>query len=248
MYSENHSIKFSGILLVLFIITSRINVTAQPGVTLYADVAKNCVSDGLYIKSAFLGYYKSGKYQLKAGLQNNLVNGNNITLSGYRIDGSREFKINNTLTGLNIFFLWTSAARILQETNYGCAFSMNHSHFEMLIGTNLRTYGFKKHALKDYGIENDKTKIHENLNLMYSFCYNLKPSDFRWNAGVTLTNIDYFIINQETNPYVNLKGYYKLSSAACLFAEGWYKNAGVTNISSNYFGFVIRGGVLWNFN
>jgi len=247
MSSESYSQKITGVLIILLIMTS-VNVVAQPGLTIYADAAKNSVSDGLFIRSAFLGYYKSGNYQLKAGIQTNLVNGNNITLSGYRVDGSREFKIKTTLLGIHGFFLWTSATRILQQTNYGCAFTMNLSHFEMLIGTNFRTYSFKRNALKDYGIGNDETKIHENLNLMYSFGYNLKPSDNRWNAGITLTNIDYFMINQETNPYINLKGYYKLSNAVRMFAEGWYKNAGVTNISSNYFGFVIRGGVQWNFN
>jgi hypothetical protein len=245
--TESYSLKITGVLFILFFMI-RINVVAQPGLTIYTDMARNSVSDGLFIRSAFLGNYSSTNYRLKAGLQTNLFNGNNITLSGYRIDGSREFKIKNTLLGIHGFFLWTSATRILQQTNYGCAFTMNCPHFDMLIGTNFRTYSFKRNALKDYGIGNDETKIHENLNLMYSFCYNLKPSDHRWNAGVTLTNIDNFMINQETNPYFNLKGYYKVSSAVRLFAEGWYKNAGVTNISSNYFGFLIRGGVQWNLN
>ncbi len=247
MSLENYSQKIAGALILLLLMVS-VYVAAQPSLTIYADAAKNSVSDGLFIRSAFLGYYKAGNYQLKAGLQTNLVNANNITLSGYRIDGSRAFEIKNTRLGIHGFFLWTSATTILQETNYGCAFTMNRPHFDMLIGTNFRTYSFKRNALKDYGIENDEPKIHENFNLMYSFSYNLKPSDCKWNAGVTLTNIDNFMINQETNPYVNLKGFYKLSSAVCLFAEGWYKNAGVANICSNYFGFVIRGGVKWNFN
>ena len=246
-YSDNYPLKIKGVLLCTLLM-SWISMVAQPGLTFYTDVAKNSISDGLFIKSAFLGYYKSGNYQLKAGLQTNLVNCNNITLSGYRVDGSREFKIKNTLLGVHGFWTRTYASRIIQETNYGCALSMNRPHFDMLIGTNFRMYSFRKNALKDYQIGNNATKIHENFNLMYSFGYNLKPSDYKWNAGVTLTNIDYFMINQETNPYLNLKGYFKISSPVSLFAEGWYKNAGVTNISSNYFGFVIRGGVQWNFN
>jgi hypothetical protein len=247
MSSESYSLKITGVLIIL-LISTRACVVAQSGLTVYSDAAKNSVSDGLFIRSAFLGYYKSGNYQLKAGLQTNLVNGNNITLSGYRIDGSREFKTKNTLLELNAFRLWTAYSGILQETNYGCVFSIKTKHFDVQTGTNFRTYSFRRNAFKDYEIGNDATKIHENFNLMYSFGYNLKPSYYRWNAGVALTNIDYFLINQETNPYVNLKGYYKVNAPVCLFAEGWYKNAGVTNISSNYFGFVIRGGIQWNFN
>ncbi len=247
MSSQGHSHKITGVLIIILIII-RVNVVAQPGLTIYADVARNSVSDGMFIKSAFLGQYISGNYKLNAGLQTNLLNGNNITLSGYRIDGSREFKIKNTLLGIHGFWLWTSASRLLQETNYGFVISMNSNHFDLRIGTNSRTYSFRRKALKDYEIGKDALKIHENFNLLYSFGYNIKPSDYKWNAGVTLTNIDHFMINQETNPYVNLKGYYKLSTQVCLFAEGWYKNAGVTNICSNYFGFVIRGGVQWNVN
>ena len=245
--SESYSRKITGVLISLLIMTS-VNVVAQPGLTIYADAAKNSVSDGLFIRSAFLGYYKSGNYQLEAGIQTNLVNCNNITLSGYRIEGSREFNIKNIALGIKGFWLWTAASRILQETNYGFVISMNSNHFDLQIGSNSRTYSFKRKALMDYEIGIDATKIHENFNLMYSFCYNLKPSDYRLNAGVTLTNIDYFLINQETNPYIFLQGYFKLSSTIGMFAELWYKNAGVTNISSNYFGFVIRGGVQWNFN
>ncbi len=248
MCSKNYSIKFSEILFILFFVTCRINVAAQPGLTFYADAARNSVSDGLFLRSAILGYYKSGNYQFTAGIQTNLVNNNNVIFSGYRFNGSREFKIKSTLLQIQGFWLRTSASTILRESNYGCAFSMNRQHFNMLMGTNFRTYSFSRNAFNVFEIERSVNKIHENFNLMYSFSYNLKPSDNRWNAGVTLTNVDYFMINQETNPYVNLKGYYTLSSPVCLFAEGWYKNAGVTNISSNYFGFVIRGGVQWNFN
>jgi hypothetical protein len=247
MSSENYSQKITGVLIILLIMTS-VNVAAQPGLTIYADAAKNCVSDGLFIRSAFLSNYRSGNYQMKAGLQTNLVNGNNIFLSGFRMEGSRNFKIKNTLLELNIFRLWTACSKIMQETNYGCSFSMKSKHFDLLTGTNFRTYSLRKKALNDYEIGDDATKIHENFNLMYSFGYTLKPFYYKWNIGVTLTNIDNFLINQETNPYFNVKGYFKVSSLVCLFAEGWYKNAGVTNISSNYFGFLIRGGVKWNLN
>jgi hypothetical protein len=227
---------------------SIMNVAAQPVLTIYSDAGKNTVSDGLLIRSAFLGNYRFRNYQLKAGLQTNLINGNDNTLSGYRIDCSKEFKIKNTLLELNGFRLWTASSGILQEINYGGLIAMKTRHFDMQIGTNFRTYSFRREAIEYYKIGNDATKIHENFNLIYSFGYNLKPSDHRWNAGLTVTNMDYFLINQETNPYVNLNGYYKIRSPVCLFAEAWYKNTGAFNLSSNYFGFLIRGGIVWNFN
>ncbi len=115
-------LKISGVLFILFITITGMNLSAQPGLTLYADAGKNTISDGLFIRSALLGHYRSGKNQLEAGLQTNLYNGNNIVLSGYRINGSREFKIKNTLLELNGFWLWTASSELLQETNYGCIY------------------------------------------------------------------------------------------------------------------------------
>lgn len=247
MITRMSPLKISGILFILLITVTRVNLSAQPGLSAYADVGKNTVSEGMFIRSALLGHYRSGMNQLDAGVQTNLMNGNNIVFSGYCINGSREFRIKNTLLEVNGFWLWTTSSELLQETNYGLFISMKHKHIEIQIGTNFRTYGFRRMAIEKYKIEKDATKIHENLNLMYSFSYNLKPLDSRWNTGLTLTNTDYFLINQETNPYINLHGYYKVSSPVCLFAEVWYKNAGSLNMSTNYFGFVIRGGVKWNF-
>jgi hypothetical protein len=83
---------------------------------------------------------------------------------------------------------------------------------------------------------------------MYSFSYSIKPTTHKWNAGITVTNFDHFMINQETNPYVNLKGFFKICSPVRIFAEAWYKTAGALNMSSNYFGFLLRGGIVWNLN
>jgi hypothetical protein len=247
-FTESHILKVSGVLFILLLVTGSININAQPVLTVYSDASKNTVSDGLFIRSAFLGNYGLGNYQLKAALQTNLINGNNIVISGYRFDGSREFKLKNTLLELNGFGLWTAYTGILQETNFGCLMAMKSRHFDVQFGTNFRTYSFRKDAVEKYEIANDATKIHENFNLMYSFGYNLKPSNHKWNAGLAFTNIDYFMINQETNPYVNLKGFFKVSSSLHLFAEVWYKTAGAINRSSNYFGFLMRGGIVWNFN
>jgi hypothetical protein len=82
---------------------------------------------------------------------------------------------------------------------------------------------------------------------MYSISYNIRTEVSRWNTGITVTNTDYFLINQETNPYMNIHGSFRASSPVCLFSEVWYKNAGLLNMSPNYFGFAIRGGIEWNF-
>jgi len=166
-------------------------------------------------------------------------------MSGYLADGSREFRYKTFLLTINGFWLWIAPSQIMKETDYGCFVSMKLEHFEIKIGTSFRTYSFRKKAIDDYSIENGDTKIHESFNMIYSFVYNVRPSLNRWNAGVTLTNNDYFLINQETNPYMNVHFTYKVSSPVCLFAEAWYKNAGFLNMSINYFGYAVKVGLIW---
>jgi hypothetical protein len=246
MITKMSHLKISGGLFILLISQIGTDLSAQAGLTGYADAGKNTISD-FYVRSALFGHYRSGNNFLEAGVQTNLYNGNKIVLSGYRFNGSRNFNIKNTQFEVRGFWLWTASSEILKEINYGFALAVKPKHLELLVGTNFRTYSFRKKAMEIYPINEDASKIHEYFNLMYSISYNLKPSDFRWNAGLTVTNIDYFLINQETNPYLNLHGSFKVSSPVCLFAEAWYKNAGTLNTNTNYFGFVIRGGVKWNF-
>ncbi|MCD6597395.1 MAG: hypothetical protein J7L04_06895, partial [Bacteroidales bacterium] len=118
-------------------------------------------------------------------------------------------------------------------------------HFIIRIGTNFKTYALNKKAISNYEIDTD-TKIKENWNLMYSFSYYLKSFDNLWNVGISITNFDYFIINQETNPVFNLNAWYKPGTPLKLFIETWYKSSGAFNLSVNYFGFFVRTGIIWN--
>ena len=236
-------------ILIIFLLTNTVlKTTAQPDLAVYTDILKNTYSDGLFMRSAFLGNYKFESYNLKAGLQTSLINGNENAISGCRIDGSKDFIFKKVLLELGGFGLWNIHSDILKEANFGCLISTKTRHFDFQIGTNFRTYIFRNETIKKHKIENAGTKIHENFNLIYSFGYNLKPANNKWNAGLNITNIDYFMINQETNPYINLKGSYKVNRQLRLFGGFWYKTAGVLNLSSNYFGFLMRGGITWNFN
>lgn len=248
LFSERFLQKKFRVIFGLIILTDCLHVEAQPVLTFYSDAGKNMYSDALYIRSAFLGNYQLGTYCLKTAIQTNLINSNENTMSGFRFEGSKIFELKNTKFELNGFGLLTLYSETLKESNYGCLLTMKSRHFDLQFGTNFRTYNFRKNALKSLEIENAETEIHENFNLMYSFGYNLNPSNHRWNAGLRLTNFDYFLINQETNPFVNVNGFFKVSSPLHVFAEVWYKTSGTLNMSSDYFGFLIRGGIVWNFN
>jgi len=247
MYTRIVPPKQHGILFLFLLAVIGPDLSGQPKIKFYTEVSENSVSEGLYVRSALIGSFRAGNNQLEAGLEDNLINGNGIILTGYVVKASRDFRIKNRMLRLKAFRLWTASSDILKQTNSGFSLSVSQKHFDFLVGTNFRTYSFRKKAFDELGIVGNADAIHENFNLMYSICYNIRPSFARWNTGLTITNNDYFLINQETNPFVNLHGFFKIKPHVSVFAEIWYKNAGLFNMSTNYFGYTMRGGISWNF-
>lgn len=241
------NLNFRTLLLSLFLINF-FNLNAQPGITFYTDVGKTNVSNGPYIKSATLGHYKVGKNTLETGFQLDLKSYNKNVFSGYLINASRIIPIKRIPISLHVFYVNELFSEILKETNWGVYLQMRHKRFDMVFGSNFRTYCFRKKAVDEFEIEKSATRLHEKFNIMYSFSYFLKPTDELWNIGLSITDMDYFIINQETNPMYNLQGIYKFNTSFCLYAQAWYKSAGVLNMSSNYFGFFFRTGLIWDIN
>jgi len=233
---------------IIFLISICMGLFAQPGISVYTDAGSNNISKGIFIRSAAFGSYKYGKYNLETGFQADLKNNNKNGVSGYTIIASRNMAIKAVSFELKGFFIQTFPSEILVETNCGAMMEIGHKRFGMAIGTNFRTYDIRQKALSRYEIDNTHTKIHEIYNLMYSFEYNLKTTGESWNLGLSLSNIDNFNINQETNPIVNLNGRYKLSAPLTLYMQASYKSAGVTNLVLNYFGFYFRTGIIWNIN
>ena len=236
------------VLFINLILFYSINLAAQPGLLIYTDAGRNNVSQGYFIKYATICYYKFGKNKVQTGFQTDLRKGNKNGFSGYAIDISRELMVKGIPLELKGFFIRTTPSAILYETNWGPLLKLRHNRFEIEVGTNFRTYSINNQAISEYQIDRNATKVHEIYNFMYSFCYYLKPTDEHWNVGISVTNIDHFVINQETNPVFNLNGLYKLNTPVCLFAQAWYKCAGVTNLELNHFGFFFRTGIIWNIN
>lgn len=242
-----HSIINFRIIFLSISLFSCAGLTAQPGINMYTEAGKNCVSDGLFITSAAFGSYEFGKYKVEAGIQADLKSNDHPLFSGYTVIASREQVIKGNLLSVQGFWTRTSYTGILRETNRGVLFGMRHKRFEMSVGTNFRTYAFKADAVKEYDIVENAVRFHENFNLMYSLSYYVMPADDKWNAGLSVTNYDSFTINQEVNPALRLRGLYKPGSQVCLYAEAWYLTAGLLNMSMNHFGLLFKTGISWNF-
>lgn len=233
-------------LLVAFsIITFSPGVHAQLDFSAWIDAGTSNVSEGLYLKSAGFGSYKSGKLTFNAGMQVDVLSQNPNILSGFKACISREIRFKKLAPGINVFYSLNRFSDIFSEYNLGVSGDVNLDHFDFRLGTHFRTYMITKDAAEDYSVDEYK-KIHENWNLVYLVSYRLKPAGHEWNVSLSVTNIDHFIINQETNPVLFLRGGYRVSDPLYFFSELWYKTAGSLNLSVNYFGFFIRTGIVWD--
>lgn len=224
------------------------NTAAQSGLLIYTDMGRTNVSQGLFIKSAAIGYFNVGKNIIGTGFQLDLKDCNGSCLSGITFNVTRKFMIKKIPIELHRFFIRTYYSKIIGEINSGAFLKTRVNHLELMIGTSFRTYSFKGMADADYNSDNINTKFHENFNLIYSFSYYLKPPDEKWNVGLSLTDMDDFIINQDTNPVFSVKGLYRFTPSLSLNAELWYKTAGALNLKINHFGYFIRTSIIWNFN
>jgi len=221
-------------------------IRAQINLGSYLDIGENNVSEGIFIKNAYRGSYQYEKYMVEAGMQFDLISNNPNIFSGLDIIGSREFLIGNFPFDVKGFFMLNRFSDIMYETNWGVAVETRKpEHFLFELGTFFRTYAINSEARNEYDINKSDSKLKENFNLMYVISAYVKPYDHYWNVGLSCTNVDYYIFSQSTNPGFNLQMKYKPKSNLTLCFDAWYRQAGVLNISANYFGYFFRGGVKW---
>ncbi len=233
-------------LLILIMFASVYGVKAQTELQTFVDIGKNNASNGVYIKNVHRGSYQYHQYRMEGGLQFDILSNNPNVLTGIDIIVSRKFLIKDFPFDIKGFFMLNRFSDLMYETNWGVRIDTRKlEHFLFELGTNFKTYAINSAAREKYNINKSDSKLRENFNLIYTITAYLKPHNNDWNAGLSFTNIDYYIINQSTNPFFNLQMKYKIKPNLILYMDSWYKQAGVFNISANYFGFFFRGGVKW---
>jgi len=230
---------------LLFFLVSIIT-SAQPQVTFFTDFGGNNASPGLYFKTAALAGFRTKKNSIEAGIQTDIID--QARFSGFTLNASQVYWIKNLPVEIQGFYTLTCPSEILIENDWGIKAIMGRSHFEMFLGTDFRSFRLRKQFLDDHDVRRESLKFHEIYNIIYSFSYQLRPRGSNWNIGLALTNADHFMIYQETNPELYLAGLYNLNTRVSVYAQAWYKSAGITNLVPNNYGFIFRTGITWKIN
>ncbi len=212
----------------------------------YIDIGSSNVSEGAFLRLASASSFGIKNYKAQTGILWAFSNQSAKRFTGWFLDVSGNFKIKKVPFDAGIFYRLNPFSKIMHENNWGILLGYNTNHFRLKIGNNLRIYKLNRGTIEEYGLENNGNKrIIEPRNLMYSFMYCLKPADHKWNMAATVTNFDYFLIQQETNPIIMCRFLYNVKSGLSLYSDLWYQSAGLFNIRVNYFGFFLRTGISW---
>lgn len=232
------------ILIALIGLSLPYALPAQWQFSLHADAGAHNASEGMYLRSAAGAQYRLQHTVFNADVQFELYSNVPRHFSGLNLGISQALEIREFPFELGAFFLHRPYSDLQYENNWGLLAQTDYRHFRFMLGNGFRAFRLTRQAIQDYP-EGAGTVIRENWNLIYRISYNLKTDEDSWNAGIAVTNLDHFLMNQETNPMLQLNGNVAIASGLDLFAEFWYKQAGVFNITANYFGFFFRTGLEW---
>lgn len=221
-----------------------ITTKAQTQVALFTDIGNTQTSNGIFLKPFILGQYEFKKHQLSGGIQSSLIGNNPKVFNAIQGGIGRNFKFKTLPLRLQAIYIWNNPAELIRENNWGGYLQLKQKYYNLKLGTHFRTIYYSQQAIEKYNLPYQE-KIFENWNLLYAFNYYLKAQDNPWNIGFSVTNMDNFIINQETNPLFYIIGKYRFKETYTVFLEGWYMSAGAFNASVNYFGYFIRTGLKW---
>ena len=219
---------------------------SQLSVTSYMEAGKNAVYNNSYFGYSVIPSCELWNVKLESGFSWTFASQKENRFEGYFIKTTKDiytFKKNSF--GLAGLYMWKPFSFELREVNWGLMISYSYSHFQFLLGNNHRTYrySYKSRNLNEFSKES--SKITEPWNLIYEARYALNSNEKPWNLAMALTNIDYFLINQETNLMYHLQATYTVNKSVNMFLDIWYKSAGMFNMKVNHFGYLFRFGVQW---
>ncbi len=214
----------------------------------FAESGDKITENGVYFHSAGILDVEAGPWIFQAGMLNPWVDelksgyGASVFKAGRKISISKRLE-----TQAHVFYYNRLASDIIREENAGVMLTAELEHWEFALGNNSRRYVLRKDYRNTVQLSDSAdAKIYEWRNVMYRISYEIKSKEDPWNLRFGVTNYDYFIINQGTNPMLFSEFDYSPNNLLQFRISVCYKGAGSMNLQADYFGFFLRGGVIWN--
>ncbi len=220
-------------------------VQAQFKIDVFAGVSSNPVDNPPLITIGHSPQFEYHNFFVSYAMDVNLNNRDKKIINAFSTGLGYKFAVKNHPLKTSLFYCYKPVSNILNVNNAGLKIDYTVRKWYFALGNNFNFYKFNNNAAEIYGITDNDVLV-EAANLMYSVKYHLREIGSDWNLFINLTNFELFIIEQETNPMLDLGFTYKRrENSPKFFADLWYQTAGFNNIRVNYFGVFFRTGVSW---
>jgi hypothetical protein len=184
---------------------------------------------------------------LEAGLLAELNRSNTVRISGVELAVSRDIKLKQFPATIKAFYLMNIVSEYFYESNAGLTLDLKGwNHLGLSVGNNLKTFTYTSLAMDEFQLSATNRRFTEYFNLIYDLTAYLKPIGNEWNLGISLTNIDQYVLNQSTNPMFILGSNFSIKPGLTMNVDIGYKRAGIMNISAHHFGYFVRTGISWS--
>jgi len=200
-----------------------------------------------FLNMAICPSYALNNWTFGAGVELAILTPQNTILDAWKINAEKKMIIKEHEFKLYGGFYYRPFSEYLRELNLVVEFSTENNHLRAMIGNNTRIWRLSGKAIENWPEADSAgtSSRKEWRNLLYCFSVYLKKTDHPWNIGVGFSNTNGFIFNQETTPMLFSRYENKLSESLQLYAECWIQQAGFANLQAQYFGFFMKGGLIW---
>lgn len=230
------------LLIIIFFLLKLMDVESQSGITLDVGTGNDYASGSTteMLAGFNIGFARKWQLIMNSGIifreTGSLVRGVNAGLN-------RTFLVDEKPLKAGVFHIWKPFTDRMGEHNTGILVNMNRKRFDYDLGLYRRYFYIRQSFLRK---GNYNQRYHsEQLNIMYRIMYKLiQKEDIDLKMGIG--SFDSFTLQQETNPMFLTEMQYHLSDRFSLRLNAVYLQSGLMNIRVNYYGYQIRGGMLWN--
>jgi len=200
-----------------------------------------------YLNLTFCPSYEIKQWTFGAGAELAVLNPQNTMLDAWKLDAERKINITEHEYKLYGGFYYRPFSEYIRELNFVLSVKTEYGHFRGMIGNNSRIWRLSGKALEEWPEADSAgtTMKKEWRNMLYNFSAHLNKTDHPWNIGVGISNTNGFFFNQETTPMLFGRYENKMTKSLELYAECWLQQAGFANLQAQYFGFFVKGGLIW---
>jgi len=202
--------------------------------------------NGWYSNIAIEQSWDHNNTRLGLGGEFAIVNAQNSFLNAVSISAIQKFSIKEFELSAFAAFQYRPFSEFIREKIFAFGLSRQTPHWNLKLGNFTRVYTLSKEMQELYPDDN-ASNIKEWHNILYDFEYLIQERESDLILSFGLSNQSDFLYQQSTNFMVYGKVRKALSNENYIFGEIRYQTAGSNNLQADYFGVILKGGLIWNF-